>query len=223
MINKYKMKKIRILIVDDHEIIHRGIKELLQTEEEYLIEGYAYNGKEAIEKTKELKPDIVFMDISMPIMNGIEAIRAMAPVLSDTKIIVLTQHDEFELISQALKVGAHGYLLKNSTKESFILAIKQVLSNNRFLDTEASEKIIKATMQNFNSAQSDNSVFLTKREIEIIKLIYEDMTNNELADKLNISHRTVETHRRNLMQKLNIKSTVALIRWAIQNKLVSFK
>lgn len=217
------MKKIRILIIDDHEIIHRGLMDLLQLETEFQIEGHAYNGKEAIEIARELNPDIIFMDISMPVMNGIEAIKILAPELPDTKFIVLSQHDENEFVLQALKAGAHGYLLKNSTKEIFIKAIQQVLSNNRYLDAETSQKMIDVTVKNLNNEQSDSEIYLTRREKEIIKGIAEDKSNKQIADELNISLRTVETHRRNVMQKLKVNTVVGLLKIAVTRNLVSLK
>lgn len=217
------MNKIRILLVDDHEIIHRGIKDLLQVETEYQIVGHAYNGKEAIKKTRELIPDIVFMDISMPEMNGIEAIKVLAPEMPDTKIIVLTQYEDDEFVLSALKAGAYGYLLKNSNKKLFIEAMQQVLSNNRFMDAETSQKMINVTMRNLNTDESAGDIYLTKREKEIIEKISEDKSNQQIADEMNISLRTVETHRRNVMQKLKVTTVVGLLKTAIKLNLISLK
>ena len=217
------MKKIRILIVDDHEIIHRGVMDLLQNEKEYTVDGHAYNGKEAIEKARELLPNIIFMDISMPVMNGIETIKTLAPELPDTKFIVLSQHDENEFVLQALTAGAHGYLLKNSTKDVFIEAIRQVMANNRYLDAYTSQKMIEVSMKNLHADQSVSAIYITRREKEIIRKIAEDKSNQQIADEMNISLRTVETHRRNVMQKLKVNTVVGLLKIAIKLNLISLK
>jgi len=220
---KVRMDKIRILIVDDHEIIYRGIKDLLQNEVEYKIEDYAVNGKEAIVKARQIIPDIIFMDISMPEMNGIEAIKVLSAELSDTKLIVLTQHDEGEIILQAMKAGAHGYLLKNSTKEQFIFAMQQVLSGKRYLNDETSRKMIDLTLNKFEQERSENEIYLTRREKEIIRKIYEDKSNHQIAEDLNISLRTVETHRRNIMQKLKVTTVIGLLKIAAKLNLITLK
>jgi len=217
------MDKIRILIVDDHEIIYRGIKDLLQNEVEYKIEDYAVNGKEAIVKARQIIPDIIFMDISMPEMNGIEAIKVLSAELSDTKLIVLTQHDEGEIIFQAMRAGAHGYLLKNSTKEQFIFAMQQVLSGKRYLNDETSRKMIDLTLNKFEQERSENEIYLTRREKEIIRKIYEDKSNHQIAEDLNISLRTVETHRRNIMQKLKVTTVIGLLKIAAKLNLITLK
>jgi len=217
------MDKIRILIVDDHEIIYRGIKDLLQNEVEYKIEDYAVNGKEAIVKARQIIPDIIFMDISMPEMNGIEAIKVLSAELSDSKLIVLTQHDEGEIIFQAMRAGAHGYLLKNSTKEQFIFAMQQVLSGKRYLNDETSRKMIDLTLNKFEQERSENEIYLTRREKEIIRKIYEDKSNHQIAEDLNISLRTVETHRRNIMQKLKVTTVIGLLKIAAKLNLITLK
>jgi len=220
---KAGMNKIRILIVDDHEIIHRGIKDLLQNEMDYKIEGYAFNGKEAIVKARQIIPDIIFMDLSMPEMNGLEAIKILATELTETKFIVLTQHDENEIILQALKTGAHGYLLKNSTRKQFINAMQQALTGKFYLGEEISQKMVEITMNKLEQEQTENEIYLTRREKEIIKKISEDKSNQQIADELNISLRTVETHRRNVMQKLKVTTVVGLLKIATKLNLITIK
>jgi two-component system nitrate/nitrite response regulator NarL len=219
------MKKIKILIVDDHDLIHNGIKDILKTVKRYKIIGNAYNGEEAIDKSLELKPDIILMDISMPVMNGIEATRFILDKLPEVKILALTQHEENEYVLQFLKSGGSGYLLKNSKKDEFINAIDSIMENKRVLSHKISEQLLNDLMNKSNpeSTEVKAEVPLTKREIEIIKKIADDMTNQQMADELHISLRTVETHRRNLMQKLNVNTVVALLKYATHHHIISFE
>ncbi len=219
------MEKVEILIADDHEVIHNGIRDILRTHTNYTIVGNAYDGEEAIEKALELKPDIIFMDISMPKLNGIEAIKVIAKKLSNTKILALTQHEENEYILQILKAGGNGYLLKNSKKEEFIEAIETVIKGNRYLSPKLSERMINNVLEQVSSKNETkpDEVHLTRREIEIIQKIADDKSNLEIADELHLSVRTVETHRRNLMQKLKVNSVVALLKYATQNNIITFE
>jgi DNA-binding NarL/FixJ family response regulator len=216
------MQTVRILIVDDHEIIHGGIKDILKSVEDFDIIGHAYNGDEAIEMATELKPDLIFMDISMPKTNGIEAIKVIKNNFSQIRIIAITQHEDLEYVSQVLSAGAEGYLLKNSKKEDFIDAIASVLKNKRFLSAELADQMINSTLEKKTKFEANDEIHLTRREIEIIQKIADDKSNQEIADELNISLRTVETHRRNLMQKLKVKSVVAMMKYAAAKKIISF-
>lgn len=219
------MEIVNILIADDHEVIHNGIRDILRTFTNYKIIGNAYDGEEAITKAIELKPDIIFMDISMPKLNGIEAIKVIAKKLNTTKILALTQHEENEYILQILKAGGNGYLLKNSKKEEFIEAIQTVLEGKRYLSPKLSERMINNVLEQVSGGdtKSEGEVHLTRREIEIIQKIADDKSNLEIADELHLSVRTVETHRRNLMQKLKVNSVVALLKYATQNNIISFE
>ncbi len=214
------METIKILIADDHVIIHNGIEDILRSFEKYQIVGHAFNGKEAIEKTIEFNPDIIFMDLSMPVMSGIEAITILNEKFPHIKIIVLTQHDEQEYALHAFRSGGNGYLLKNSKKEEFVDAIETVLKNKRYISSELSERMIDNVLEKDSQKDKQPEVHLTRREIEIIRKIADDSSNQEIADSLNISLRTVETHRRNLMQKLKAKSVIAMLKYAVTNKLV---
>jgi len=215
------MKTIRILIVDDHEIIHSGIGDILKSQRNFEIVGNAYNGLDAVEKASGLKPDVIFMDISMPVMSGIEATQKIISENSNIKIIALTQHEEKEYVLQILKAGGKGYMHKNSKKEDFVNAINRVMNNERYLSHELSFSMIDEIMDKGEDNKSDQvKIHLTRREIEIIQKIAEDKNNQEIADEFRISLRTVETHRRNIMQKLNAKSVVSIIKYASQNNLI---
>lgn len=213
------MSQIRIVIVDDHEIIHNGITDILKSESYYEIVGHAFNGKDAVELATAIVPDVIFMDISMPVLNGIEAIKQIKTMQNHIKIIALTQHNDSEYIQQVLIAGGDGYLLKNSKKEEFIEAIKTVLKNKRYLSYEVSDLLINSSLQTKNETEEEK-IHLTSREIEIIQKIADDKSNQEIANELFISLRTVETHRRNLMQKLKANSVVALLKYAAKQNII---
>lgn len=222
---KYRsMKTVKILIADDHDLIHNGIKNMLRPIKRYKIIGKANNGAEAVQKAMELKPDVILMDISMPVLNGIEATKIIADKFPDIKIIALTQYEEQEYVVQILKSGGSGYLLKNSKKKEFIEAIESVLSGKKAFSKKISEQLINGLIHKTTADDKpeEHEIPLTKREIEIIKKIADDMSNQQIADELHISLRTVETHRRNLMQKLNVKTVVALLKYAAQHNIISF-
>jgi DNA-binding NarL/FixJ family response regulator len=214
------MKKTRILIADDNEIIHNGIVDILKSQENLDILGHAYNGEEACELCRKLQPDIIFMDIAMPVLNGIEATSEIRKENSQSKIIALTQYEENEYVVQFLNAGGNGYMLKNSKKEECINAIDTVLKNHRYLSYELSNNLLDAVINPGSQKDDQAKVHLTRREIEIIKKIAEEKNNQEIADELFISLRTVETHRRNIMQKLEAKSVIALLKYASQQGLI---
>jgi len=218
------MKTISILIADDHDLIFNGIRDMLRPLKRYKILGKASNGQEAVEKASELQPDIIFMDISMPILNGLEATRILVEKHPAIKIIALTQHEENEYVMQILESGGSGYLLKNSKKEEFVEAIESVLEGKRYLSSIVSEQMINSLVNSGSTKQEDEAeIHLTKRETEIIRKIADDLSNQQIADDLHISLRTVETHRRNIMQKLKVNTVVALLKYAAQHNIISFE
>lgn len=215
------MSSIKILIVDDHEIIHKGLEGILKSDKFHVV-GHAYNGEEAIQKVKSLKPDIVFMDISMPKMNGLDATRILSIDYPKSKIITLTQHNGNEYVLQSLKAGAMGYIMKNSGKDEFIDAIERVMEGKTHLSDEITKSMIQNITDKNETENTSEAIRLTRREKEIIQKISEDKMNQEIAEELNISLRTVETHRRNLMQKLKVNTVVGLLTYAAKNNLISF-
>ena len=217
------MDKIKLLIADDHSFIIDGIVSLLSSDTKFEVVGISNSGKEAIQKFELLHPDIVIMDISMPDISGIEATNLIIKKQPEAKIIALTQHDDIEYIMEFLKVGGLGYILKTANKSELIEAITTVNNGGRYISSSVSKIMVDGLISANKKEKAEKEILLTKREIEIIKLISDDLTNNEIADALSISLRTVETHRRNLMQKLDVKSTVALIRWALQHKIMTLK
>jgi len=218
------MGTIKILIADDHELIHNGIMDMLRPINKYKIVGKALNGNEAVEKALALKPDIILMDINMPELNGIEATKIIIERLPESKVIALTQHEDSEYVTQFLRSGGKGYLLKNSKKEEFVDAIETIFHGKKYLSKEISARMANEFMEQTISSKpaEDHKVTLTKREREIIQKIADDMSNQQIADELHISLRTVETHRRNIMQKLKVNTVVALLKYASQHNIISF-
>jgi DNA-binding NarL/FixJ family response regulator len=212
------MKKIKILLADDHGIIRDGIKLMLNKSPELEIVAEANNGQEVIDYlAKNAKSiDVILMDINMPVMNGIEATQKISEIYSDINILALTMHIEETYISNMLKAGALGYILKESNKEELIDAIKSIASGKKYYSNEVSVTLINSLM----SDDKDKDKELSEREIEILSFIASGNTNREIGEKLFISGRTVETHRRNILNKLEVKNTAEMIKYAIQNKLV---
>ena len=208
------MKKIKILIADDHSLIRTGISTLLQGYAEFIVVGEAANGIEAVEMTKKVQPDVVIIDLSMPKMNGIEATRVIRERFPQTRVLVLTMHENEEYIYQIFNSGAAGYVLKNSSKEELCEAVRAVANGEKFFSTRVSEIMIEGFIKRGEAPHheiSSSDVPLTKREKEILTLVAEGMTNQQIADKLFISPRTVDTHRTNIMQKLDIHDVALLL------------
>lgn len=219
------MDRIKILVVDDHQLIVNGIKAMLEPIADFNIIGEANDGNEAISKAIDLIPDVIIMDISMPDLSGIEASKIIVKNNPEIKVLALTQHEDSEYVIQMLNAGAMGYLLKNSRKDEFIEAIISVSKGEKYFSKKISNLLLNNLLQDNKPELNENGakVTLTKREKEITKKIVEEMSNQQIADDLNISLRTVETHRRNIMQKLNVKSAVSLVKYAVQNHLITLE
>lgn len=216
------MKKISLLIADDHDLILEGIRSMLHSADHLEIIEEATNGRDAVEKALFCQPDIIFMDISMPVISGIEACAEITRMSPGIKVIALSQHEDEAYIYQILKAGGSGYMLKNSTREEFLTAIKIVMSGEKYFSPHISDRLISGlfTRKKEEYEPKDQPVHLTRREIEIVRLLAEDLSNQEISERLHISQRTVETHRRNVMQKLKINSIVSLIRYAVKHNLI---
>ena len=212
-------KTIKLLLADDHLIIRDGIKLMLKKSSEFDIVAEASNGKEVIEylNANPNTVDVVLMDINMPEMNGIEATQFIAEHFKSVNILALTMHAEETYITSMLKAGALGYILKESGTSELVSAIKSVASGQKYYSNEVSVTMINALM---NGEKSTSSV-LSERETEVLGHIAEGSTNKEVGEKLNISGRTVETHRRNILGKLELRNTAEMIRYAIENNLVT--
>jgi DNA-binding NarL/FixJ family response regulator len=221
------MRKTRILIADDHDVVRSGLRLLLRSSPEFSIVAEAANGEEAVQLAESLKPDVAIIDISMPVVDGIEATRRIKTGFPDIKVIILTVHEDEEYVYRILRAGASGYLVKNASKAEIFRAIRAVLSGERFFSPGISNLIVDGFIsrargqENPEEKRADASTgVLTKRETEILQYIAEGYTNRQIADKLFLSFRTVNTHRANLMQKLDIHDTAGLVRHAITLGLV---
>ncbi len=212
--------KIRLLIVDDHQILIDGMKALLRDIEEIEVIDGAMNADDAVAKSLQLKPDVVLMDIQMPHKNGIEATREILKSNPAIKIIALTSANESIYIKKMLEAGAYGYVFKNIDKEELISAIQKVYKGEKYLGKDVTSQLIN----NFDSkiTASDSLIDkLTNREKEILTLIAQGLTDKEIADKVFLSPQTVITHRKNILSKLALKNKVELTRFAIDNNLTS--
>jgi len=214
--------KHRIVLVEDHTLLREGLRSLLREHDHLDVIGEAADGRTATRLVLSNKPDLVLMDLSMPKMNGFEAIREIKKMESAIKIIALTVHNTEEYILMTLQAGADGYVLKDATHDELIMAIEQVLSGKRFLSPSVSGKIIDGYLEGKKNqhpmSQADS---LTQREREVLKLIAEGYKNKEVADFLCISLKTVEKHRANLMRKLDLHNTSALTLYAVERGLVT--
>jgi len=211
-----------IVIGEDHTILREGLRSLLSVHPDLNVVGEAEDGLEVIRRVENLSPDLVLMDLSMPRMNGLEAIKEIKVISPEIKIIVLTVHNTEEYILAALKAGADGYILKDANHHELVIAIRNVLSGNRYISPGISEKVIDGYLEGRKTLKTTSAWdTLTRREREILKQIAEGYKNREIADYLCISLKTVEKHRSNLMRKLDLHNTAALTTLAIEKGLVT--
>ena len=209
---------IRVLIVDDHAILRDGIRSLLQSQDGISVVGEASNGKEALERVHLLSPDIVLMDVAMPEMDGIQATKEIKDNYPDVKVLILTQHDNWEYIDPLVQAGASGYVLKRSGGRDVVTAIRQVHEKGAFLEAQVAQKVLSGYAQPERDL-SDEEPNLTARELEVLQLVCEGKTNKEIARELFISPKTVSVHRSNIMSKLGVNSSYELFRYLAKNKL----
>jgi DNA-binding NarL/FixJ family response regulator len=216
---------IKLFVVDDHPIFIDGITGLLKDTPGFEIIGTAVNGKELLDKMASNMPDIILMDINMPEMDGIEATKEIKRIYPDVKVIMLTMFNDIRFIKELLEIGAKGYILKNIRREDLIKAIQTVSSGKPFLDSAVQEKVISsmsaAEEEDIDDKEADAMVQnITSRELEILQLIALGLTSQDISKKLYISKNTVETHRKNLLAKLNVKNTASLLKFAYKKGLV---
>jgi DNA-binding NarL/FixJ family response regulator len=215
------MSKYKILIADDHAMVRDGVKNLIRQNKDLIVIGEARSGNETLELYDQLRPDLLILDISMPDMNGMEVSRAILAKNPNANIVILSMYEDEDYISRCLEYGVKGYVVKNESGSELDYAIKSVLQGKNYFSRQAQDVIFKKYSQNVSrKKQQEDTVKLTKRELEIIRLISEGLTSQQMADKLFISHRTVETHRANLMKKLSVKNAVELVKKAQQLNLL---
>lgn len=211
---------IKLIVADDHKMIRDGIISLLEEEADIQVLGEASDGREVLSLLKKIEVDVILMDIDMGQYNGIEATKQVAKLYPKVKVLIVSMHGDLSYITKAFEAGAKGYLLKNAGKNEILKAINQLMEGNIYCSIEVSAKLVAQLQGKTRPKVKDKSVHLTRREIEVLKLIVEEFSNAEIADKLFISIRTVDTHRRNLLTKLGAKNTVGLVKYAIKHGLM---
>ncbi|NVO11896.1 MAG: response regulator transcription factor [Bacteroidales bacterium] len=207
---------INVIIADDHQIVLDGLKLLLEREKDICPVGEALNGLELLAQLEKKQVDVAVIDIDMPRMNGIETTKEIRKRFPDVKVLILSMYNDNEYIKQLIEVGASGYILKNKGKEELVNAIRKIAEGGDYLG-DAIIKTLMDEMKKPKKSLNDNKIPLTKREIEVLKLIAKGCTTPQIAEALFIAHSTVETHRRNLIDKLGVANSKELIRYAIEN------
>lgn len=215
------MPKIRLLLVDDHEIVRAGIRMLFLAESDMEIVGEVGSGEEAIEAVRDLTPDVVIMDVAMPGMTGIEATRQIKEASPDTTVLALTMYDDEQYFFEMLNAGASGYIPKRAAPDDLVSAIRVVNQGNVFLHSTLANFLMKDVLGQAETNAEQAVPELTPREREVLTYIAEGFTNREIAEALVISVKTVDRHRENIMQKLNLHSRVELVKFAIEKGLIS--
>jgi DNA-binding NarL/FixJ family response regulator len=214
------MNKITVLLADDHTIVRNGIRSILEEFEEIAIVGEAGDGAETVEKVKALAPDIAMIDIAMPIMSGIQATAQISKHHKKTRSLILSMHDNEDYILKSVEAGAHGYLLKDTTKDEMLRAIRTVAGGEKYFASSVSNIIIQAYLHNVKNAVPQPKPKLSKKEKGVLKLIIDGLNSREIAEKLDLSVRTVDNHRANMMKRLGVKNAVELVRMALDEKLL---
>ncbi len=216
------MKKIRILLVDDHELVREGLRTVLAARADWEICGEAVTGRQAVQKARELQPDVAVMDFSLPELNGLDATRQIRREVPKAEILILTMHGSERLAHQALMAGARGFILKSDAKRHLISAIEALTQHQAFLTPSVSVMVLERYLhpEHASGAGTEHVQSLTPREREIVQLIAEGRTTKEVATTLGVSEKTVEAHRGNILRKLNLHSAVDLVRYAIRNHLI---
>ncbi|WP_263384705.1 response regulator [Granulicella arctica] len=217
------MPELNVLIADDHELIRRGVRDLLAMRTHWRVVGEACDGVEAVEKAVRLRPDIAILDFSMPRMNGPDAAAIIAKQVPEMGVIVLTMHDSEDVIRQVLRAGAHGMVLKSDADRNLLSAVEAVAAKRHFFTSRVSEMLLSEYMKATTVPESKRGAHaapLTPREREVLRLLADGMTSKEVAAKLAISTRTVESHRVNINRKLGFASIADLVRYAIRNGII---
>lgn len=216
------VKPIRILLADDHNVMRRGLRFLLESQPGFSVVAEASDGRQAVQQAEGTSPDVVILDIAMPNLSGIEAAQRILSILPNAAIVILSMHSDEGYVLRALKAGAKGYLLKDSAEGDLIDAIKAVSQGKTFFSAEISKMLVEDYVREIRTRGVEDSYeLLTSREREILQMLAEGKSNKEVASSLNLSLYTVETHRRNLQDKLNLHSFAELILYAVRKRVIS--
>ena len=217
------MKTLRILIADDHDLMRRGVKALLQSRAGWEVCGEAHTGREAVSRAEELKPDVVILDISMPDLNGVDAAKRIRKASPDTEVLILSVHYSDQLIRDILEAGVRGYIVKSDSDRDLVIAVETLATNHKPFFTPRATEVM---LTNFNEGKTKADLpetmrdRLTSREREIVQLLAEGKSSKEVASSLNISVKTAETHRANIMRKLQLHTVSELVRYAVRNQII---
>ncbi|MBX2951190.1 MAG: response regulator transcription factor [Leadbetterella sp.] len=216
------MKKIKILIADDHQLVAESLSLLLKSEEEFEIIGIVNNGWQALSFVEKYGADIVLTDYIMPLLNGVELAMRLKEQAREVKVIMLTMNEQADHIRESIQAGAHGYVMKSAEKAELVKAIKSVYRGGKYFSDKTLKKLAEIPNKNSISGKTkvEDVLSLTRREVEIVRLISEDLNNTEISERLNISPTTVETHRRNLMKKIGVNTVLGLVRWGLKHGVV---
>jgi DNA-binding NarL/FixJ family response regulator len=210
---------LRILIVDDHAVVRRGVRSLLESHDGWEVCGEATTGRDAVEQSRRLRPDVVVMDLSLPELNGLDATRQILKDAPNTEVLVLTMHHSEELAREVLQAGARGYVLKADADESLITAVDTLRQHKPFLTSTVAEFVLDDYVKRGDAQNDSAPIAVTAREREIIQLVAEGQSNKAAALTLGISVKTIEAHRANIMRKLHLRSVSDLVRYAIRNRI----
>lgn len=214
------MTAFRILIADDHEIVRRGIRALIEGHPGWEVCGEAVDGRDAVEKARELRPDLALVDVSMPNLNGLDAARQILDIVPQTRVLILTMHESEQIVREVLEVGARGFLLKSDAARDLVSAIQALQRRTTFFTSSVAEMVLNGFLDRRGDTQKPTKDRLTPREREVVQLLAEGKSSKEVAVVLNLSVKTAETHRTNVMRKLDLHSVADLVRYAVRNNLV---
>jgi DNA-binding NarL/FixJ family response regulator len=215
---------LQLLIADDHEIVRRGLRAILETQRDWTVVAEAVTGRQAIDQAREHPPDIAILDIGMPELNGLEATRQILKLLPQTEVLILTMHESEQIVREVLAAGARGYVLKSDAGRDLVAAVEALRDHRTFFSSKISDMLLTSYLRQPErsepTAEPTGRSRLTAREREIVQLLAEGKSNKEVAQMLNISIKTAETHRTNIMNKLDLRSITELVRYAVRNNIV---
>ncbi len=217
------MKKIQVVLVDDHTIVRNGLRSILESTDEIEVIGEASNGEEALEKIAYLKPQVMLIDISMPGMSGIELVGKVVKQSSSIRPVILSMHNDDAYILKSVEAGAYGYLLKDATREEILSALHTVKNGEKYFNPAVAAVIVNgylSQVQKVEKASESRKTLLSKKEKEVLRLLVEGMSSRQIADRLDLSVRTVDNHRANMMRRLQVHNAAELVKLALEEKLL---